>query len=234
MLDFSFIYVIINMSFINSLSTSSNGAPGIQGLPGTPGTQGNDGDDGERGADGIDGAVGADGIDGAVGAAGIDGAAGAAGNDGAAGVRGYRGYTGDTGATGSAGTNAGPNPSFDYCTVKYDLRCGRSLINNGYKTLRTVEIYIDQNLRSIEEIGRKFTGIVVISAIGNDLSSAVFAVSNNSNSVNGEWHLLSVQGDYYDGNKQVRLTYQSGELKVYKNGTKSTQRYAVSYFGYHS
>ncbi len=46
---FFFIYVIINMSFINSLSTSSNGAPGIQGLPGIPGIQGNDGDDGERG-----------------------------------------------------------------------------------------------------------------------------------------------------------------------------------------
>ena len=221
------------MSFINSLSTSSNGAPGIQGLPGTPGTQGNDGDDGERGADGIDGAVGADGIDGAVGAAGIDGAAGAAGNDGAAGVRGYRGYTGDTGATGANGNNAGPNPTFDNCTVNYELRCGRSLINNGYRTLRTVEIYIDQNIRPIEEIGRKFSGIIVVSALGNDMSSGVWAVSNNSNSVGGQANLLSIEGDYSDKNKQVRLTYYYGELRVFKNNTPNKQRYAVSYFGYH-
>ena len=209
------------MSFINSLSTSSNGAPGIQGLPGIPGIQGNDGDDGERGADGIDGEVGADGIDGAV------GAAGSAGNDG---PRGYRGYTGDTG---SAGTNAGPNPTFDNVTVNYEFRCGRSLINNGYRTLRTNAIDLDSNLTNIPEIGRKFTGIVVISALGNDQSSAVFAVSNNSNSVNGDWTLLSVQGDYYDANRQVRLAFQYGELKAYKNGTKNKQRYTISFFGYH-
>ena len=209
------------MSFINSLSTSSNGAPGIQGLPGIPGIQGNDGDDGERGADGIDGAVGADGIDGAV------GAAGSAGNDGP------RGYTGSTGNNGTNGTNAGPNPTFDNVTVNYEFRCGRSLINNGYRTLRTVEIELDNNLRSIEEIGRKFTGIIVISALGNDQASAVFAVSNNSNSVSGNVHLLSVQGDYYDANRQVRLTFQYGELKAYKNGTKNKQRYTISYFGYH-
>ncbi len=221
MLDFFFIYVIINMSFINSLSTSSNGAPGIQGLPGTPGTQGNDGDDGERGADGIDGAVGADGIDGAV------GAAGSAGNDG---PRGYRGYTGDTGA---AGTNAGPDPTFDNVTVNYEFRCGRSLINNGYRTLRTNGFELHQNLTNIDQIGRKFTGIVVISALGNDQSSAVFAVSNNSNSVSGQVNLLSVEGDYSDKNKQVRLTYYYGELRVFKNNTPNKQRYAVSYFGYH-
>ena len=94
-------------------------------------------------------------------------------------------------------------------------------------------IELDSNLRNIPEIGRKFTGIVVISALGNDQSSAVFAVSNNSNSVNGDWKLLSVQGDYYNAHTQVRVTYSNGTLMAYKNNTPNKQRYTVSYFGYH-
>ena len=203
------------MSFINSLSSSSNGAPGIQGLPGIPGIQGNDGDDGQPCSDGIDGSSGSD------------------GQPGSDGSQGPRGYTGSTGANGNDGNNAGPNPTFDNVTVNYAFRCGRSLINNGYKTLTTNAFDLNWDRTGIDQIGRKFTGIVVISALGNDMSSGVWAVSNNSNSVGGKIDLLSIEGDYSDGNKKVGLTYYYGTLMAYKTGTPNRQRYTVSFFGYH-
>jgi hypothetical protein len=212
------------MSFINSLSTSSNGAPGIPGIRGEIGIPGQNGDDGEDGIQGVDGA------DGATGPQGNNGANGATGPQGA---NGANGANGATGPQGPQGNNAGPNPTFDNVTVNYAFRCGRSLINNGYKTLRTNAFDLNWDRTGIDQIGRKFTGIVVISALGNDMSSGVWAVSNNSNSVGGKIYLLSIEGDYSDGNKQVGLTYYYGTLMAYKSGTPNKQRYTVSFFGYH-
>jgi len=184
----------------------------------------NDGDDGEPGQNGSNGEPGID---------GQPGSDGQPGDDGDVGPRGYRGYTGNDGTNGTNGNNAGPNPTFDNVTVNYAFRCGRSLINNGYRTLRTNAIDLNRDLTSIDEIGRKFTGIVVISALGNDMSSGVGAVSNNSNSVGGQLNLLSIEGDYSDGNRQVQLTYHYGTLMAYKRYTNTRQRYTVSFFGYH-
>ena len=209
------------MSFINSLSSSGSGTVGPMGYTGERGIngiQGVNGDNGIRGDDGTDGATGPQGNNGA---------------NGATGPQGNNGANGATGPQGPQGNNAGPNPTFDNVTVNYAFRCGRSLINNGYKTLTTNAFDLNWDRTGIDQIGRKFTGIVVISALGNDMSSGVWAVSNNSNSVGGKIYLLSIEGDYSDGNKQVGLTYYYGTLMAYKTGTPNRQRYTVSFFGYH-
>jgi len=215
------------MSFINSFSSSGSGTVGPRGYTGERGIAGQDAEDG---ADGIQGVDGADGATGPQGNNGANGTAGPRGNDGNNGAAGPRGYTGSKGADGN---NAGPNPRFDNVTVNYAFRCGRSLINNGYRTLRTNGIQLNWNNCAIDEIGRKFTGVVVISALGNDHSSGVFAVSNNSNSVGGHIRELSIQGDYSDSNTRVGLRYINGTLMAIKYNTPNTQRYTVSFFGYH-
>jgi len=215
------IYAIIKMSFINSLSSSGSGTVGPMGYTGERGIngiQGVNGDNGIRGDDGTDGATGPQGNNGA---------------NGATGPQGNNGANGATGPQGPQGTNAGPNPTFDNVTVKDSFSCGNSLRNNGYRTLRTNGIQLINFDRDIVQIGRKFTGIVVLSALGNDLSSGVFAVSNNSNSVGGAVNELSIQGDYFDANKRVGLRYINGTLKAIKYNTNTYQRYAVSFFGYH-
>jgi len=213
------------MSFINSLSTSGiNGIPGRNGVDGINGVAGADGDHGIHGVDGADGANGIQGVDGADGA---DGATGPRGNNGA------NGANGTTGPQGPQGNNAGPNPTFDNVTVNNSFSCGNSLRNNGYRTLRTNGIQLNYFERDIVEIGRKFTGIVVLSALGNDHSAGVIAVSNNSNSVGGDIKELSIQGDYSDYNKRVALRYVNGTLMATKYNTPNDQRYTVSFFGYH-
>ena len=213
------------MSFINSLSTSGiNGIPGRNGVDGINGVAGADGDHGIHGVDGADGANGIQGVDGADGA---DGATGPRGNNGA------NGANGTTGPQGPQGNNAGPNPTFDNVTVNNSFSCGDSLRNNGFRTLRTDGIQLNYYERDIPEIGRKFTGIVVLSALGNDHSSGVFAVSNNSNSVGGYINELTIQGDYSDHNKRVGLRYVDGTLMATKYNTPNYQRYTVSYFGFH-
>ena len=119
------------------------------------------------------GTVGPRGYTGERGLSGIRGENGIRGNDGLQGPRGYE------------GTNAGPNPTFDSVNVSGTVSCGNSLRMRGFRTLRTNGIQLNYFERDNDEIGRKFTGIVVLSALSNDHSSGVFAVSNNSNSVGG-------------------------------------------------
>ena len=221
------IYAIIKMSFINSLSSSGSGTVGPRGYTGErglSGIRGNDGSDGIRGEDGIRGNDGSDGIRGNDGAAGPRGNDGNNGSNGAAGPRGY---------TGPQGTNAGPNPTFDSVDVSGTVSCGNSLRMRGFRTLRTNGIQLNYFERDIDEIGRKFTGIDVLSALSNDHSSGVFAVSNNSNSVGGHIYDPSVQGDYSDANNRVALRYVNGTLMATKYNTPNYQRYTVSFFGYH-
>jgi len=213
------------MSFINSLSTSGvNGIPGKNGVDGINGVAGADGDDGIHGVDGADGADGIHGVDGADGA---NGATGPQGNNGANGATGPRGYTGPQ------GNNAGPNPTFDSVNVNGTFSCGNSLKVNGFRTLRSNGIQLNYYERYITEIGRKCTGIIVLSALENDHSSGVFAVSNNSNSVGGDIKELSIQGDYSDSNKRVGLRYVYRTLKATKYNTPNYKRYSISVFGYH-
>jgi hypothetical protein len=224
------IYAIIKMSFINSLSSSGAGTVGPRGYTGADGAKGVHGVDGADGVHGVDGADGVHGVDGADGNNGVDGADGnngANGNNGAAGPRGY------TGSKGADGNNAGPNPTFDNVTVNNAFSCGSSIRMRGYRTLRTNGIQLNWNNCNIDGIGRKFTGIVVLSALGNDHSSGVFAVSNNSNSVGGHINDLSIQGDYSDANKRVGLRYINGTLMAIKYNTRTYQRYTVSFFGFH-
>jgi hypothetical protein len=204
------------MSSINSLSTT-----------GERGIAGQDAEDGADGATGPQGNNGANGATGPQGNNGANGATGPQGNNGANGATGPRGYTGPQ------GNNAGPNPTFDNVTVNNSFSCGNSLRNNGFRTLRTDGIQLNYHERDIPEIGRKFTGIVVLSALGNDHSSGVFAVSNNSNSVGGYINELTIQGDYSDHNKRVGLRYVDGTLMATKYNTPNYQRYTVSYFGFH-
>jgi len=218
------IYAIIKMSFINSLSTSGAGTVGPRGYTGERGIAGQDAEDG---ADGIQGVDGADGANGATGPQGNNGA------NGATGPQGNNGANGATGPQGPQGNNAGPNPTFDNVTVNNSFSCGNSLRNNGYRTLRTNGIQLNYYNRDIVEIGRKFTGIVVLSALGNDHSSGVFAVSNNSNSVGGYINELTIQGDYSDANKRVGRKYVNGTLMATKYNTPNYQRYTVSFFGFH-
>ena len=210
------------MSFINSLSTSG----GKDGKRGERGERGERGIAGERGNTGDTGSAGTDAVDGATGEAGEDGATGPQGDNGP------QGGTGPQGDTGPQGTNAGPDPTFDSVDVG-SFNCGNSLKNNGYTTLRSNGIQLINFDRDIPEIGRKFTGIVILSALGNDLSSGVFAVSNNSNSVVGHIKVLSIQGDYSDSNKRFGLKYVNGTLMATKYNTDKYQRYVVSFFGYH-
>ena len=206
------------MSFINSLSTG-NGVGGINGV---------DGIDGARGDDGVDGIHGDDGVDGIH---GIDGERGVAGADGLQGAQ---------GAQGVQGNNAGSDPSFNSVNVAANLNvggilnCHQSLKNNGYNTFRSGFHQLNNSWRDIEGTGRKFTGIVVISAMGNDLSSGVFAVSNNSNSVNGLVNTLTVQGDYYDANRKVAVGFNGGVLQAVRyNDGYDKKNYIISFFGYH-
>ena len=164
------------MSFINSLSSSGSGTVGPRGYTGERGLSGIRGENGIRGNDGSDGIRGENGIRGNDGSDGIRGENGIRGNDGNDGLQGPRGYE---------GTNAGPNPTFDSVNVSGTVSCGNSLRMRGFRTLRTNGIQLNYFERDNDEIGRKFTGIVVLSALSNDHSSGVFAVSNNSNSVGG-------------------------------------------------
>ena len=177
------------MSFINSLSTSgaTQGERGERGIAGVAG---------ERGIAGDTGLAGKDAEDGATGEAGEDG------KDST--TQGPRGYTGERG---ERGNDAWPDPAFNSVNVNGTVSCGNSLKVNGYRTLRSNGIQLNYYERDITEIGRKFTGIIVLSALGNDLSSGVFAVSNNSNSVGGDIKELSIQGDYSDSNKRVGFRY---------------------------
>ena len=230
---------IFNMSDIaNSLTFkevvntySPAGNDGTDGIDGVDGNNGSDGIDGNNGSDGIDGN---NGIEGPRGYTGQRGAAGEAGEDGKdSTTQGPRGYTGQRGARGAQGNNAGPNPTFDNVTVNGTFNCGNSLKNNGYTTLRSNGIQLNYFDREIPEIGRKFTGIIVLSALGNDKSSGVFSVANNSYSVGGVIKTLSIQSDYSDGKRNVGLKYVNGELKATKYNTGNYERYAVSFFGYH-
>jgi hypothetical protein len=224
------IYAIIKMSFINSLSTSGAGTVGPRGYTGERGIAGQDVEDGANGIQGVDGADGADGANGATGPQGnngADGATGPGGNNGA------NGNNGATGPQGRQGKNAGPNPTFDNVTVNDSFSWGNSLRMCGFRTLRTNGFQLNYFERDIDEIGRKFTGIVVLSALGNDHSSGVFAVSNNSNSVGGYINELTIQGDYSDANKRVGRKYVNGTLMATKYNTPNYQRYTVSFFGFH-
>ena len=214
------------MSFINSLSTG-NGEGGINGVDGARVVAGDDGADGIHGVDGVDG------VDGAQGQQGLQG------NNGIHGVDGVDGADGADGAQGQQGTNAGSDPSFNSVTVAADLNvngnfnCNHSLQNNGYNTTRSGFHQLNNTWRDIEGIGRKFTGIVVISAMGNDLSSGVFAVANNSNSVNGVVKNLSVQGDYYDDSIRVAVGFNGGVLQAIRYKDGYYKKYIISFFGFH-
>jgi hypothetical protein len=71
------------------------------------------------------------------------------------------------------------------------------------------------------------------SASGN-LSCGTFAVSNSSTTNNsGLVTELSVQSDFYDYSKKVRLGYVGGELKATKDNEGGYQIYHVSLFGNH-
>ena len=114
------------------------------------------------------------------------------------------------------------------------LDFGNSLKNNGNNILRCSGIQLNNSWRDIGGIGTKFTGIVVITALGNNLSRGTFAVSNSRDGQSGGYvKALSVQGDYSDANKLVGLAYVGGELKATKANEGMYQRYAVCFFGYH-
>ena len=69
--------------------------------------------------------------------------------------------------------------------------------------------------------------------MGNDLSSGVFAVSNNSNSVNGLVNSLTVQGDYYDENIKVAVGFNNGVLQAIRFKDGYYKNYIISFFGFH-
>jgi len=194
------------MSFINSLSTSK-GETGERGLRGPRGLEST-----EQGPRGLTGLTGADGI---------------------AGPKGDDGMTGPQGDTGMAGTNGGQNPSFQSVDVEF-LDCGNSLKNNGNNILQSTTIQLNNSWREIYGIGTKFTGLVVLTAASDNLSCGTFAVSNSSVANNsGSVTELSVQSDFYNSSKKVRLDYVGGELKATKDNEGMYQIYNVSFFGNH-
>ena len=208
----------------HSLSTS-RGERGERGPRGERGLEST-----ERGPRGIAGETGNTGDTGLAGKDADDGATGEAGEDGATGPQ---GDTGPRGYTGPQGTNAGQNPSFESVDVG-TLDFENSLKNNDNKILRCTGIQLNNSWRDIGGIGTKFTGIVVITALGNNLSCGTFAVSNSRDGQGGGYvKALSVQGDYSDSNKFVGLAYVGGELKATKANEGMYQRYAVCFFGYH-
>ena len=113
------------------------------------------------------------------------------------------------------------------------LNCGNSLKNNGNNILRSSGIQLNNSWRDITGIGTRFTGLVVITAVRNNMSCGVFAVSKNSDSVGGIVQTLSIQGDYSDSSKRVGLDYVGGELKATKVNEGMYQNYVVSFFGFH-
>jgi len=200
------------MSFINKLSTH----------------KGETGEKGQRGPRGYDSTE-----QGPTGLTGLTGAAGPIGDPGVDGADGSIGNTGPQGETGPQGTNAGQNPSFQSVDVEF-LDCGNSLKNNGNEILQSTTIQLNNGWRDIPGIGNIFTGIVVLTAALDNLSCGTFAVSNNSTTNNtGSVTELSVQSDFNDPSKQVRLGYVGGELKATKDNEGGYQIYSVSYFGYH-
>ena len=143
------------------------------------------------------------------------------GETGEKGQRGPRGYEsteqgpkGDTGADGLTGAkgdrgvdgnNAGPNPSFQSVDVE-TLNFENSLKHNGNKILQSTSMQLNNSWRDIPDIGNRFTGIVILTAALDNLSCGTFAVSNSSSTNNsGLVTELSVQSDFYDSSKKLRL-----------------------------
>ena len=158
---------------------------------------------------------------------------GETGARGIIGITGNTGAKGDQGAAGTDGNNAGPNPSFESVDVE-TLKFENSLKNNGNKILQSTSIQLNSTWRDIPDIGNRFTGIVTLTPQNDNLSCGTFAVSNSSSTNNsGMVNELSVQGDFYDSTKRVRLGYVSGELKATKDNEGGYQMYNVSYFGFH-
>jgi len=161
------------------------------------------------------------------------------GERGETGARGIIGITGNTGAKGDQGSpgvdgnNAGDNPTFTSVDVE-TLNFENSLKNNGNKILQSTSMQLNSSWRDIPDIGNRFTGIVTLTPQNDNLSCGTFAVSNSSTTNNsGMVNELSVQGDFYDSTKRVRLGYVSGILKATKDNEGGYQIYNVSYFGFH-
>jgi len=181
---------------------------------------------GENGIRGQRGPRGDPGDTGPVGLTGITG------NTGNPGVAGNDGSVGNTGPQGPQGTNAGPNPTFTSVDVE-TIDC-EYFKNNGNNILQSTTISLNNGWRDIYGICNRFTGLVVLTPEEDNLSCGTFAVSNSSSTNNsGLVTELSVQSDFYDSSKKVRLGYAGGELKVTKDNEGYYQRYNVSYFGYH-
>ena len=107
-------------------------------------------------------------------------------------------------------------------------------ILNGNKILQSTSIQLNNGWRDIPDIGNRFTGIVILTSASDNLSCGTFAVSNSSTTNNsGLVTELSVQGDFLDSSKRVRLGYVGGILKATKDNEGMYQIYSVSYFGYH-
>jgi len=114
------------------------------------------------------------------------------------------------------------------------LNFENSLKNNGNKILQSTSIQLNNGWRDIPDIGNRFTGIVVLTPENDNLSCGTFAVSNSSSTNNsGLVTELSVQGDFLDSSKRVKLGYVGGELKATKENEGMYQIYNVSYFGFH-
>jgi hypothetical protein len=149
------------------------------------------------------------------------------------GPTGPTGLKGPQGPQGAAGANAGQNPSFQSVDLEF-LNCANSLKNNGNKILQSTTIQLNNSWRDIPGICNRFTGIVILTSASDNLSCGTFAVSNSSTTNNsGLVTELSVQGDFLDSSKRVRLGYVGGELKATKDNEGMYQIYNVSYFGYH-
>jgi hypothetical protein len=169
---------------------------------------------------------------------GIRGARGETGSRGIIGITGNTGAKGDQGAAGTDGTdgtdgnNAGDNPTFTSVDVE-TIDC-EYFKNNGNNILQSTTISLNNGWSDIYGIGNRFTGLVVLTPEDDNLSCGTFAVSNSSSTNNsGMVNELSVQGDFYDSNKRIRLDYVGGELKATKDNEGGYQRYNVSYFGFH-
>jgi len=170
---------------------------------------------------------------------GETGERGERGERGETGARGIIGITGNTGAKGDQGVagvdgnNAGPNPTFTSVDVE-TLNFENSLKNNGNKILQSTSMQLNSTWRDIPDIGNRFTGLVTLTPQNDNLSCGTFAVSNSSTTNNsGMVNELSVQGDFYDSSKRVRLGYVGGELKATKDNEGGYQIYNVSNFGFH-
>jgi hypothetical protein len=170
---------------------------------------------------------------GEIGERGERGERGETGARGIIGITGNTGAKGDQGVAGTDGNNAGPNPTFTSVDVE-TLNFENSLKNNGNKILQSTSIQLNSTWRDIPDIGNRFTGIVTLTPQNDNLSCGTFAVSNSSTTNNsGMVNELSVQGDFYDSTKRVRLGYVSGILKATKDNEGGYQIYNVSYFGFH-